>query len=270
LDANIFHSSYYRLPDNPRIPSVVTVHDFTYERFRSGPPQWAHSMQKKAAIKHAQSIICISESTKEDLLELIGVRENQSIHVIYNGASELFRQLTIAGPEKPFILFVGDRSPYKNFPVALAALEYLSNVELICVGGGRLDVEELKGVSSLNRMRVKHAGFISDVELNELYNKAICLLYPSKYEGFGIPVIEAMKAGCPVISINCKAVLEVGGRALEIAPSECPRDIAQCVERLCDPLYRQEKIQSGIERAKKFDWTACHEKTIEIYRSLIR
>jgi mannosyltransferase len=90
-------------------------------------------------------------------------------------------------------------------------MELLPDFELHCVGGGPLQPSELAGIPDSVIRRVRHVGFVDDETLNELYNQAVCLLYPSSYEGFGIPVVEAMRAGCPVVSVACKAVMEVGG-----------------------------------------------------------
>lgn len=266
--ATVFHSSFYRLPDDRAVPSVVTVHDFIYERFRKGPQRWIHSAQKQAAIRQAQVIICISESTKDDLQEWVGVRANQSLHVIHNGVSPLFHSIEVNSPSQPFVLFVGERRGYKNFALALDALSYLSDLELHCVGGGAFRATDFIGVSESVRKRVRHLGFVSEKELNEAYNKAVCLLYPSQYEGFGIPVVEAMRAGCPVVSINCKAVLEVGGEALEKTEGEDPRALAECVKRLFGPDHRKIKIEAGLQRAQLFDWEQCHRQTVNIYRML--
>jgi mannosyltransferase len=266
--ANVFHSSYYRLPDNSTVPSVVTVHDFIYERFRRGPQRWIHSAQKQAAIRQAQAIICISESTKDDLLEWVGVRNDQSLHVIHNGVSPLFRPIEHNPPNKPFALFVGERRGYKNFKLALLALAHIPDLELHCVGGGGFRASEFLGLSEPIRKRVRHLGFLSDEDLNKAYNQAVCLLYPSQYEGFGIPVVEAMRAGCPVVSINCKAVLEVGGDALESAEDEDPKALAESIKRLFGPAHRKARIERGLQRAQLFDWKTCHEQTVNIYRML--
>jgi mannosyltransferase len=118
------------------------------------------------------------------------------------------------------------------------------------------------------RNRIKYFGLLSDRELNLKYNNAICLIYPSQYEGFGIPVVEAMRAGCPVISINCKAVLEVGGNALELAKTGEPNEIAEAITKLADRVYRRKKSELGIIQSQKFDWEMCHKSTFEVYERL--
>lgn len=266
--ASVFHSSYYRIPERRNLPTVVTVHDFTYERFRRGPAKWAHILQKHEAIRQAQSIICISESTRDDLIEFVGVRADQKLHVIPNGVGDIFKPLALGQKNRPFMLFVGDRREYKNFKLALGALEFLPDFELHCVGGGEFKSEEFLDYDDNLRERVRHHGFITDDALNLLYNKAVCLVYPSRYEGFGIPVVEAMKTGCPVISINCKAVIEVGADALEILDDDEPVALANAVMRLSEPTYRNHRISVGLRRAQLYSWKNCHTQTIEVYRSL--
>lgn len=267
-DVSVFHSSYYRKPSRRDIPTVVTVHDFTYERFRSGPAKWTHVWQKHSAIRQAQAIICISDSTYDDLLKFVGVRPDQTVHIIPNGVSPCFMPTTVGLPPRPFMLFVGERRGYKNFVLALAALEFLPDLELHCVGGGALRDNEFSVSSPNVRARVKHLGYVSDDALNTAYNQAVCLIYPSRYEGFGIPVVEAMKAGCPVVCVNCKAVVEVGGHAIERLDDEDPMALALAVSRLLEPVYRAKRIAAGLDRASMYDWALCHDQTLAVYSSL--
>lgn len=265
--ATVFHSSYYRLPSQRDIPTVVTVHDFIYERFRHGLRQWAHTLQKNAAIRAAQSVICVSEATKQDLLEYVGETPDQVIHVIHNGVSEVFRNLSLEPSSTPFVLFVGLRGDYKNFRLVLEALAFLPDLELHCVGGGAIRSDELKGVSQSVAKRVRHLGFVTDEELNILYNRAQCLVYPSSYEGFGIPVVEAMRAGCPVVCSDCKAVLEVGKNALTVVPEADPCAMADAILKTTSS-ERSSLIQKGLSVAQGYSWEATHSQTLAVYRSL--
>ena len=264
---SVFHSSYYRIPSRFGSPSVVTVHDFIYERYQRGPRQWMHTTQKNAAIHAAQAVICVSESTKQDLLEFVGDRPGQAIHVIHNGVSEVFHHLDTESSFSSFVIFVGQRDGYKNFRLALQALTFLPDIELHCVGGGHLHHDELKGVCQSVAKRVRHLGFVTDEELNVLYNHAICLIYPSSYEGFGIPVVEAMRAGCPVVTANCKAVLEVGQGALIVVADHDPQAMADAILQTVSS-ERPRLIQNGLAVAQRYSWEATHRQTLEVYRSL--
>jgi mannosyltransferase len=265
---SLFHSSYYRLPADKRLPSVVTVHDFIHERFRHGWSRRAHMMQKHAAIKAAQAVICISNATRDDLLDWVGETPGQQIHVIHNGVSDVFRPLPPSAPARPYLLFVGERAGYKNFSLVLSALARLPDLELHCVGGGPLRADELDAASPEVRARVKHLGYVTDEALNVHYNRAACLAYPSAYEGFGIPVLEAMRAGCPVVSLDCKAVREVGGDALTVAEEASAEALVRAITSTLDVNRRATVVQAGHRTAARFGWQATHRQTLEVYRSL--
>jgi mannosyltransferase len=266
--AGLFHSTYYRKPQDSRVPSVVTVHDFTYERCLSGPQRWVHSAQKFSAIRAAQAVICISNTTRDDLLDLVGETPGQTLHVVHNGVDEGFTPLPAAVPKRGFVLFVGQRAGYKNFNLVLRAMVYLPDLELVCVGGGPLRSDELTAVSAQVRHRVRHAGSVADTELNRLYNEAVCLLYPSRYEGFGIPVIEAMRAGCPVLCTECRAVLEVGRNALTVVPENDPIAVAAAVSAIASPERRAHLVLAGLAVAGDYSWERTYQQTCNVYRSL--
>lgn len=265
--ASVYHSSYYRLPSYKNIQTVVTVYDFIYERYIKGPPRWIHSHQKYKAIKRANAVICISETTRNDLLEFIGKIPQQSVYVIYLGVSKDFVPLYLKPVLIPYVLFVGKREGYKNFKFLLEAMLYLPHIELCCVGGGVFQDKELSGVPESVRKRVKHVGYIDNKVLNIFYNQALCLVYPSKYEGFGIPVIEAMSAGCPVVSIECKAVLEVGQGALTVVIENDPKRLADAIEKTTS-YGRSSIIQKGLSIASKYSWEATCRQTLNVYRSM--
>jgi mannosyltransferase len=224
--------------------------------------------QKHAAIRAAQAVICISESTRQDMLEFVGEIPGQTVHVIHNGVSDVFRPLSLTAEPAPYVLYVGERRGYKNFTRLLAAMEFLPDLELHCVGGGALRAEELAAAPAGTQCRIKHLGFISDEALNEHYNRAFCLVYPSSYEGFGIPVVEAMRAGCPVVSTRCKAVMEVGDDALTVADEADPRALADAVLRLTSAGYRDRMVSAGLEASRRFSWGQTHDGTLAVYKSL--
>ena len=262
-----FHSSYYRRSNKQTIPSIVTVYDFTYERVVTGLRRWVHSYQKISAIRSASAVICISNATRDDLRTYVGEAPEQDVRVIHLAAGEEFRPIAMEPSEKPFVMFVGQRRDrYKNFAMVLGALTLLSDFELICVGGGPLRAEELVGVDNSVRERVRHAGAVSGGRMNELYNQATCLAYPSSHEGFGIPVLEAMQAGCPVVSTKCKAVLEIGGDALTVAELD-PVDLARCILQTASPSYRINKVRAGLSIAQNYSWEDTYQRTLDVYRS---
>jgi mannosyltransferase len=267
---DVFHSSYYRSPDDPLVPSVVTVHDFAYERLRRGPALWMHRSQKWRAIRGAQVVVCVSQATADDLLEYVGLRSDQTLKVIHNGVSDVFRPDSSAAVVIGEVLFVGTRWGYKNFGQALQAMALLPEVRLVCVGGGPLRDEEFAGVPPGVRERVVHRGFVSNDELAALYRQSRCLLYPSSFEGFGIPVAEAMRSGCPVVGLmTCKAVVEVAGDALcGVDELQAPA-LAQAIDALRDAKWRASIVQRGIERSARYTWAAAHAQTLEAYREAV-
>lgn len=202
------------------------------------------------------------------------MRADQHVSVIHNGVSDCFQPMAaddgnFPAADRPFALFVGQRDGYKNFSLALRALEYLPDLTLHCVGGGSLQPEELACISEGTRARVRHLGFVDDMQLNLLYNRAHCLIYPSAYEGFGIPVLEAMRAGCPVVGVKCKAVEEVAGQALILSEdSSDPVALATAIERLYELGTRERLKALGMTRSHEFSWDRCFEQTVAIYRNI--
>ena len=265
--ATVFHSSYYRPPQR-HCPTVVTVHDFVYERFARGPRRWVHSLQKLNSIRGADAIVCVSNATLHDLHHFVGVRPHQRVYTIYNGVGSVFRPIETESAERPFFLFVGHRAGYKNFALVAQALRHLKDVDLVCVGGGPLLANELHGLSESERARIHQPANVSDTELNALYNQALCLVYPSRYEGFGIPVIEAMRAGCPVISTDCDAVREIASSArIEVDPHDAP-ELARQIDGLRDAALRGFFSRAGFEVAAKFSWDDSCRRLMGVYRNL--
>ncbi len=264
---DVFHSSYYRLPDDATVPSVVTVHDFAYETFRRGPALWVHEWQKWSAIRAAKVVICVSQATADDLLKFVGLRSHQILKVIHNGVSDVFESSLSTVVDSRQLLYVGGRGGYKNFRLVLGALNLLPDFRLICVGGGPLRDDEFTGFSVNVRKRVTHRGFVSNIELANLYQNSQCLVYPSSFEGFGIPVAEAMRSGCPVVGLTaCKAVVEVAGDALCGVDEMEAAVLARKIEYLSDHKYRESLVCRGLARGNSYSWRISHEKTLDAYR----
>lgn len=165
------------------------------------------------------------------------------------------------------VLYSGERRGYRNSQLVLKAMALLPDLELRCVGGGALRPEELAAVEAGARVRVRHLGFVTEQALNEHYNRTVCLAYASSYEGFGIPVVEAMRAGCPVVSTDCKAVLEVGRDALTVVSEPDPRAMAAAILKTASS-GRASLVQKGLAFAQGYSWDATHRQTLEVYRSL--
>ena len=266
---NILHSSYYRISKNRNSKNIVTVHDFVYEYYSFGIKKMIHVLQKKNAILNADRIICISENTKKDLLKFYPTIGERKIKVVYHGVSEEFFKIKkdksiLENPNLNNLIFVGKRNGYKNFQILI---DYLSNnhdYNLILVGGGSLSKKEKKALKNIS---YQHHQNISNSELNSLYNNSIALIYPSLYEGFGLPIIEALKAGCPVICNDGSSTKEIGDRY--VLKGNISADfIEKSLKKLENLKFREKIISDGIEYASNFTWEKTAQKTIELYKEL--
>lgn len=276
----IFHSSYFRTVNNPNIINITTVHDFTYEHYFKGLPKIIHHLQKGNAIKNSKKIICVSENTKVDLLKFYPkVKENQ-IEVVYNGVSDDYYPLLASDNKqinqlvpfqtKEYVLYVGDRrSDYKNFRMLVDACS-IANVPLVIVGGGLLTTfEESMLEILLGKTNFLQIGGISNAQLNILYNNASFFVYPSFYEGFGIPILEAQKAGCPVICSNQSSIPEVAGNGAFIVDNISAQKIADIIRQdKFDSMLSKTIIEAGIKNVQRFSWDRCYTQTKQVYSDL--
>jgi mannosyltransferase len=275
----IFHSSYYRIATNKKAINITTIHDFIYENYMKGMQKYIHCLQKHKAIKKSDIIICISESTKKDLLKFLPQIDEKKIRVIYNGVSDDYFpltsnhsdiKLTLPFPTNSFILFVGARPGYKRFDFAVDVVKCLK-YNLIIIGGGDLSSEEAVLLKSrLKEEQYRHIQYINNQELNYLYNNAFCLIYPSEYEGFGIPVIEAQKAGCPVVAYNGSSVAEITGDNYLLFDDYSIDAIIPKIECLKNTDKRNEIINNGLENVKRFSWEKTYLKLIATYQEALR
>lgn len=267
----IFHSSYYRTCNNNYAINITTVHDFTYEFYEKGIKRLIHSWQKNKAIRNSDYIICISENTKKDLLYFLPDIDEKKIKIIYNGVSnDYFPKTDIIDLKIPFkkneyILFVGARTEYKNFKLAVEAIAK-TNLNLVIVGPPLNEVE-IKFVTDTIKDNNKYycTGRIDNHDLNDLYNCAYALLYPSVYEGFGIPVIEAQKAGCPVIAYNGSSIPEVIGNTPLLIEKLTTEDIISKIEYLKDNKEKELIIKNGLKNANRFTWDEMYRQVTELY-----
>lgn len=265
----VFHSSYYRLPKNrENVKIVTTVHDFTHERYIGGLKGWVHHWQKKRAILASDVVICISHSTKRDLIRFIPEAKGKDIRIIYNGVSDRFFQICKDDCHEPYILYVGARSGYKNFTLLCESMAMLPKYHLVIVGGGDLTSIEKRSLDKFAGGRYEYRSFVGNQELNALYNSAFCFVYPSLYEGFGIPVLEAMRAGCPVIATNTSSIPEVGGEAVLYIDGSSKGQIAQNVKILENPLIRSKFVLKGKLQSEKFTWEQAYEELQQVYEFL--
>ncbi len=274
----IFHSSYYRITKGENAINVTTVHDFTYEYYLKGIAQKVHIWQKKRSILKSDGIVCISENTKKDLLHFVPQVDISKIRVIYNGVDEKFKPVNLNDhfnknhlfDDYYYAIYVGDhKTHYKNFEMAIKACQ-IQNIKLLIVGGGPLSKKEIIELNSrLGSDNFKSIIDVSVEDLNQYYNRAYCLLYPSFYEGFGIPVVEAQKAGCPVIATYSSSIPEVIADIFFAIENPTPEKIAEKMKYLkLNSQERKSVIKSGIEKSSFFNWEKTYQETMEFYTYL--
>jgi len=266
------------------VPLVITLFDLHWLRFPElfSPLRLAYLRRALTwSARKAEAVLTISENSKKDLINLLSVPE-EKITVTYVGLDPLFREI----PEKSelqelrrryglkdrFILSVGQLHKRKNIPGLLQAYQRLAahsplNVQLVLAGGegdGAAEVRE--AVRQIGRDRVVFTGCLPDEDLLRFYHAAECLVYPSFYEGFGLPVLEAMACGCPVITSNVSSLPEVAGEAaLLIDPHRIETIAAAMDSLLTNPILSQTLIQKGREQARKFTWEDTARKTLEVF-----
>lgn len=279
---DIVHETYYfpyRLGPR-RARRVLTIYDMIHERIpASFPPSDKTSRYKKIAAERADHVICISESTRRDAIEILGLRP-EKVSVVYLGydlmnVPEANTANADPSTSEPFLLYVGARGGYKNFLrllQAYAASPVLrTGYRLICFGGKAFSVEELQTMRNLNLDTdsvIHQAG--SDQSLAGFYRQASAFIYPSLYEGFGIPPLEAMAHDCPVVCSNTSSIPEVVGDAGEYFQPEDVNSMRTAIERVVGlSEHRKKLIAKGRERLKLFSWDRCAQETYDIYQKLI-
>ena len=280
-DFDIFHPTYYNpyfLKYIDKKPFVVTVYDMIHELY---PELFSKKNEiaerKKILTRKADLILSISENTKNDLIEIYDVPENK-VKVVYLANSLISSNcLTIDklieryDINKSYLLYVGSRNSYKNFGMLLDIYSnhFSEKFGLICFGGNAFNKVELKKIASIKTSHkvIQLSG--SDDLLASLYKHAFCFVFPSLYEGFGIPPLEAMSMGCPVIASNASSIPEVVDDAtIQFAPHS-KDELIDAIESLYDESKRNDLIKRGFEQEKKFNWDKMANETLDIYKSIL-
>lgn len=271
----VFHPTYYDpyFMSAVKKPYVITVYDMIHERFSEMFPKTDRTKEfKRKTILGAEQIIAISNQTKKDLMELYGIDEKK-ISVVYLGHSVNVTDISpVEGLPKNYILFVGVRQGYKNFERFIQAFSILSgkdsDLHLVCTGHG-FTKEEQSMISRLHLEGKVHQFYVSDSQLNYLYQNAQCFVYPSLYEGFGIPILESFASGCPIALSETSCFPEIaqnGGCYFD--PYNTDSMVAAISKLIYDTEYRKKQIVNGAEVLHQFSWQKMGMETAEVYKKI--
>jgi glycosyltransferase involved in cell wall biosynthesis len=281
---DIFHSTLFSTVFDKKIKTIVTVHDMIPEIFyKDFSDKWSRleCKKKEQTLRNADKIITVSHNTKKDLLEIYPWISEKKVKVIYHG---LFPEpknnpplatinQTFSLDLKPFkyFLYVGNRCGYKNFDILLSLIETNPRYKesfFLCVGGEKpFQLEAYLEVKGL-RKNFLFINYLSDDELSCIYKNASALIFPSKYEGFGLPVLEAMANDCPVVCSNKSSLPEVGGEAAFYFDADSTISLDLALKQVLK-ADRTEVIRRGKANTKRFSWDKSCRKLADVYEDAI-
>lgn len=283
---DLLHYPSFNMPLVNSKPVVATIHDLIYYLNRDACPSlaaylYARFMFKKA-VKIARKIITVSEFTRSELVESLGVGP-EKIAVIHNGVSGLYRPIAVEkqgavlskyGIRGGYIFYAGNHQPRKNLVRLVQAFSLLKNKDHQLVLTGKTDPRRADLYNAVNERglegRVLFIGAVPEEDLPGLYSGATVFAFPSLSEGFGLPPLEAMACGTPVVSSNATSLSEVVGDAGLTFDPEDAEAMAKAIERvLGSGALREELREKGLERVKKFSWRTAAEKTLKVYEEAL-
>ncbi|RYD94243.1 MAG: glycosyltransferase family 1 protein [Sphingobacteriales bacterium] len=278
---DVFHPTYfnpYFLDNLPaKKPLVVTVHDMIHENYYSDHYEYLldETYWKRRIIPRANHIIAVSEYTKQQVLKYFPDFDAAKISVVYHGINPYPANGDVhTGLPEKYILFVGVRKHYKNFIwLARALAPYLlqHNITLLCAGATPIDLYENEILQSLKLDKhVKQLPLHNNENIGDLYSKALCFVFPSAEEGFGIPILEAFVSNCPVVLANSSCFPEIAGDAALYFDLTNKEEIVKQIDKIInEPGVKDDLVAKGQERAKLFTWEDTVAKHVEIYNSLL-
>jgi glycosyltransferase involved in cell wall biosynthesis len=270
----VFHQTYFfEKPKKRKQRLVITIHDMIHERFTNYfKPNDKFSTLKKQFCEEASQIICVSQHTKNDLLTYYKL-DPQKVSVIYHGRpTSHFQGHTSAQSPRPYILYVGSRYGYKNFSAVLQIFSLSEKLkksfDLICFGGGQLNSEERQLINNLKLKDSVHVVSGDDSLLEQFYRGARAFIYPSLYEGFGIPLLEAMTYECPVFCSNSSSLPEVAGDAAFYFDAKSVESMRSLLE---ENIFLDSKLSEmkdkGRRQVEKFSWMRAADETMAVYKN---
>lgn len=276
---DVFHATFfddYFLPYIGNKPFVITVHDMMPEifpdYFRKPNPE---TKRKKELCEKAAAVIAVSENTKKDLIRIMDIPE-EKIHVVYHGGPKVTEKFSLPLIDGEYFLYVGQRDAYKNFHQTLVDFslfhQRFPQVKLVCTGKP-FTLFENKMITDLGLEKVVVFFRPSDLELLNLYHYAIAFIYPSLYEGFGMPILEAFSCGCPVLLNKKSCFPEIAGpAAIYFESIEGKSNLFQQMIDIYNlsSLEKNELIEKGLSRAGMFNWAKSSMQLMGIYESCIK
>ncbi|KLU59397.1 mannosylfructose-phosphate synthase [Peptococcaceae bacterium CEB3] len=282
---DIYHEPNF-VPRPFKGATIVTIHDMSYRLFPQYHPLRRVMLMRasEGRMKKADQIITVSESSKRDIVELLGVRQER-ITVTHLGVDKKFKKMDVSGElsltvqkmyglPKRFILCVGTIEPRKNLLRLIEAYAWSrthlasEGIKLVLAGGrGWLNDEIYQRIEQLNLAdEVIFTGYVKDEDMPTLYNSAIVFVYPSVYEGFGLPPLEAMACGVPVITSNVSSLPEVVGDAGIMVDPYDIEELGEAIVRVVSSTELRENLSGkGIRRASQFTWERCARETLAVY-----
>ncbi|OGD63312.1 hypothetical protein A2160_02360 [Candidatus Beckwithbacteria bacterium RBG_13_42_9] len=279
---DIFHASNWTTPKT-EAKLVTTLHDLTPILFPETFPKSINNNFKQnlqLIEKTAAAVLADCQTTKNDLLEYSRINPNE-IYPIYLGVDKIFQPTEDKnmiekvkqkyGISGDYILSVGTKEPRKNIKALIDACQLLNSENVILVLVGKYGWGEKKLKIKNSKLKIIETGFVGENDLPVLYSGAKVFVYPSLYEGFGLPVLEAMACGCPVITADRSATAEIAGdAAILVNPTQIQAISRSLNELLENDKLRQGLINKGLNRAKQFYWGKTAQKTLEVYRNVFR
>lgn len=248
---------------------LITVYDLIHENF------YNLKNVKKKSINSVDHLICISKNTQAELIEYykINIEKTSVVYLASKFSGKIDK--IVCNKSDPYLLFVGDRFKYKNFTNFIKSVSssklLKNNIKIICFGFYPFTKKELEFFSS-EKMDINKINFMSgdDELLKKLYQESIALVYPSLYEGFGLPILEAMSLGCPVACSNVSSMKEVGGVAVNYFNPNNIEEMQSSIEEIVfSSEKRKDLINLGFQQNKKFSWNKCANETLDVYKKII-
>lgn len=283
--ADLYHETDLIPPPRLTVPTVYTIHDLSLLKYRDTHPKerlWLFDLFFRRRIHDVSHIVTVSEFIRGEIIEELGVHPDR-VTAVHEAPSSVFSQRgadAVAAMKarlrlpRDYVLFVGTQEPRKNLSLLIRALSLVkSPVPLVLAGwsgwGDRVWQRLIEQLGMTDR--VYRTGYVDEETLACLYSGALVTVYPSLYEGFGLPVLEAMACGAPVICSAAASLPEVsGGAALQVDPHD-PDDLAAALERiLADSGLREQVAERGKRRAAQFSWNRCARETLQVFEKVAR